>query len=163
MGGVTDDYPVGHTFDVKVPADAAPGSSRLRIVFSDAWFPHPGPAGLTQKGFAIDVPMMITGTNPGREAAADTHDAGVADEPENLLADRIIAFSADALCEAVALPGGVSVEHADKVWLYTADGRNIGFAAPDGQKTVLSAPAGMVIVRMQQGSVIRSAKLFVQP
>lgn len=59
----------GTTFTFTVPEDAAIGMSRLRIVFSDAWFPHPGPTGATNKGFSIDFPVEISGTNTPRVPA----------------------------------------------------------------------------------------------
>ena len=62
------------TFGFTIPTDAVPGLSRVRIVMSDAWFPHPGSSGMTQKGFTIDLPLEITGTNPARKPALDTHD-----------------------------------------------------------------------------------------
>lgn len=62
------------SFGFTIPTDAVPGESRVRIVLSDAWFPHPGSSGMTQKGFTIDIPLEITGTNPARKPALDTHD-----------------------------------------------------------------------------------------
>ena len=57
----------GVTFTFKVPTDAAPGNSRLRIVFCDAWYVGSFyPTGLTAKGFTIDFGVRITGSNPGR-------------------------------------------------------------------------------------------------
>ena len=57
----------GITFTFKVPTDATPGDSRLRIVFTDAWFLFSfQPVGLTAKGFTIDFGVKITGNNPGR-------------------------------------------------------------------------------------------------
>ena len=57
----------GITFAFKVPIDATPGNSRLRIVFSDAWYIGSLlSTGLTIKGFTIDFGVKITGSNPGR-------------------------------------------------------------------------------------------------
>lgn len=47
-------------FSVSVPADATPGESRLRLVYADAWADEPYPCGELMKGFAIDIPMLIT-------------------------------------------------------------------------------------------------------
>ncbi len=78
----------GITFTFNVPTDATPGNSRLRIVFSDAWFAGAfNPTGYTNKGFTIDFGVKITGNNPGR-AAADTRDEGEADEPEKINAEE---------------------------------------------------------------------------
>lgn len=70
------------SFGFTIPSDAVPGLSRVRIVLSDAWFPHPGSSGMTQKGFSIDIPLEITGTNPARKPALDTHDAGESLQPD---------------------------------------------------------------------------------
>ena len=53
------------------------------MVFSDAWLAHPGPTGLTSKGFTIDFPIEITGDNPER-AVINTRDEGLSEEPEDL-------------------------------------------------------------------------------
>lgn len=45
----TDSIATGCTFILNVPEDAAVGTSRFRMVFSDAWFTHPGPTGGTAK------------------------------------------------------------------------------------------------------------------
>ncbi len=71
----------GVTKKFTVPADATPGTVRVRVVFTDAWFPTPTPCGVTAKGFTFDFDMKIVGDNPGREGA-DKHDAGVPEAPE---------------------------------------------------------------------------------
>ena len=70
-------------FQFQVPTDAVCGRSRLRMVFSDAWLAHPGPTGLTSKGFTIDFPIEITGDNPER-TVVNTRDEGLSEEPEDL-------------------------------------------------------------------------------
>ena len=47
-------------FSISVPEDATPGESRLRLVYADAWADEPYPCGELMKGFAIDIPMLIT-------------------------------------------------------------------------------------------------------
>ncbi len=77
----------GYTTTINVPTDAAIGNTRLRMVFSDAWFPHPGAAGATNKGFSIDFPVEITGTNTPREpdpGYKGLRDTGVAEQPEGI-------------------------------------------------------------------------------
>ena len=61
----------GLTLEFTVPEDAHIGESRLRIVGSDAWTPHPGPTGGTVKGYSIDFPVEIQGTNADREPAGN--------------------------------------------------------------------------------------------
>ena len=75
----------GVNCEFTIPEDAKPGPSRLRIVFSDAWFAGDFlPSGLHNKGFSMDFGVEITGDNPGRGAGVDIHDQGEADEPEML-------------------------------------------------------------------------------
>lgn len=78
----------GLSIKFTVPNNARLGSSRLRIVASDAWTPHPGPTGGTVKGYTIDFPVTIEGTNvEGQRGAAKTYkdyrDKGDAEQPEN--------------------------------------------------------------------------------
>lgn len=47
-------------FSISVPEDATPGESRLRLVYADAWADEPYPCGELMKGFAFDIPMLIT-------------------------------------------------------------------------------------------------------
>ena len=149
----------GITFTFKVPADATPGDSRLRIVFSDAWFAGSFlPTGLTNKGFTIDFGVKITGNNPGR-AAVDTRDQGVADEPEGLGDNTSVENVADAISTAEAVEGAISINNADVAWIYTAEGKLVEFVENPAQVTV---PAGVYLVKMQLGNVIRSAKVVVK-
>ena len=142
----------GHSFTFDIPEDAVTGPSRLRVVFSDAWFPHPGPSGYTQKGFTIDFPVTITGTNPGREADEDLHDQGVADEPDGLIPTSIDEVHSGKVPQ-ISLQNGVFViSGADRIWIYTEDGRYVGNDINLGGK-------GTYLVRMQSGNVIRTRKI----
>lgn len=155
----TPELVTGYTFTFKVPEDATPGDSRLRIVFSDAWFAGAfNPTGLTNKGFTIDFGVKITGNNPGR-AAADTRDQGVADEPEFLNSTGVEEVIGGEVSTAEAGEGTIDFNNADKAWIYTADGRLVEFVK---NPTSVAAPAGVYIVKMQKGSVIRSAKILVK-
>ncbi|MBR1733379.1 MAG: DUF4091 domain-containing protein [Alloprevotella sp.] len=77
------------TFVVRVPQDATPGDTRLRLCYADAWTNEPMPCGELYKGFAIDIPMVISEPDtPVRTiAAAGTKwDSGVLclDQPARL-------------------------------------------------------------------------------
>ena len=50
---------LNHTFTIRVPSDATPGPSRLRICFADAWKDAPMPCGEMYKGYIMDIPMQI--------------------------------------------------------------------------------------------------------
>ncbi|MBR3977906.1 MAG: endo-beta-N-acetylglucosaminidase [Bacteroidaceae bacterium] len=150
----------GITFTFKVPADATPGDSRLRIVFSDAWFAGAfNPTGLTNKGFTIDFGVKITGNNPGR-AAADTRDQGVADEPECLEGNTSVEdVVAGEVSTAEGVEGAIDFNNADKAWIYTADGKLVNFVL---NPATVAVETGVYVVKMQKGNVIRSAKVAVK-
>ena len=150
----------GITFTFKVPEDATPGDSRLRIVFSDAWFAGSFlPTGLTNKGFTIDFGVKITGNKPGR-AAVDTRDQGVADEPENLTGEETsVENVAGEISTAEGVEGAIEIANADVAWVYTAEGKLVEFVQNPAQVNV---PAGVYLVKMQLGNVIRSAKVLVK-
>lgn len=149
----------GITFTFKVPADATPGDSRLRIVFSDAWFAGSFlPTGLTNKGFTIDFSVKITGNNPGR-AAVDTRDTGAADEPELLGGNTSVENVAGEVSVAEGVEGAIEIANADVAWIYTADGKLVEFVQ---NPSTVAAEAGVYIVKMQFGNVIRNAKVLVK-
>ena len=149
----------GITFTFKVPTDATPGDSRLRIVFSDAWFAGSFlPTGLTNKGFTIDFGVKITGNNPGR-AAVDTRDTGAADEPELLGGNTSVENVAGEVSVAEGVEGAIEIANADVAWIYTADGKLVEFVQ---NPSTVAAEAGVYIVKMQFGNVIRNAKVLVK-
>ena len=150
----------GLTFTFKVPEDAAPGESRLRIVFSDAWFAGMFlPTGLHAKGFSMDFGAKIEGNNPARPSS-DTRDKGAADEPENLDGTTGVEDVAAAVSEAVAGVGVINLANVEKAWVYTADGKLVKFAK--GNPSQVEVAAGVYLVKMQNGNVIRSAKVVVK-
>jgi hypothetical protein len=149
----------GLTFTFTVPEDATPGDSRLRIVFSDAWFAGMFlPTGLHAKGFSMDFGAKIVGNNPGR-AAADTRDQGEADEPENLDGATSVEEVAGEVSAAEGVDGAIVIKNADKAWIYTVDGKLVEFVKNPAQVAV---EAGVYLVKMQNGNVIRSAKVIVK-
>lgn len=151
----------GLTFSFKIPEDATPGQSRLRIVFSDAWFAGMFlPTGLHAKGFSMDFGAEIIGNNPGR-VPVDTRDSGAAEEPECLEGGLtgVEEVIGGEVSTAEAGEGTIDFNNADKAWIYTADGKLVEFVK---NPTSVAAPAGVYIVKMQKGSVIRSAKVLVK-
>lgn len=158
------DYHTPYELTFHIPDDAVPGESRVRLVFSDAWFPHPGASGVTAKGFAIDFPIDIEGINPGREAAEDTHDTGIADEPVALVIDPAVGiYGVSSDISAAALNGReLRLANVDKAWVYNAEGKLMKFAKESDVIDLTSYAPGTYIVRMQNGQVIRSQKLIVK-
>lgn len=165
----------GVTQSFTVPEFAAPGAVRLRVVFSDAWFTHPGPCGLTAKGFSIDFTMNITGDNPP-VVAEDKHDQGMPEEPvrihdENPNAPDGPVSVGDEVYEGAyssfypnPASGVVYFENVQQVWIYSFDGKlvhsNKGMAIEKAD--ISSLTPGAYIVRMLNEKVIRSGKLIVK-
>ena len=149
----------GLTFTFTVPEDATPGDSRLRIVFSDAWFAGMFlPTGLHAKGFSMDFGAKIVGNNPGR-AAADTRDQGEADEPENLDGATSVEEVIGEVSSAEGVDGAIVIKNAEKAWIYTVDGKLVEFVKNPAQ---VAAAEGVYLVKMQNGNIIRSAKVIVK-
>ena len=146
-------------FKFQVPTDAVRGKCRLRIVFTDAWAAHPGPTGLTAKGFSIDFPVEITGDNDER-AVINTRDEGVADEPEGLTDG--IRVTKGEVSDAFVSGGELQIANAEKAWVYTSDGRLVRFEnRPAALNTAGMAP-GIYVVKMQNKGVIRTKKVIVK-
>ena len=149
----------GLKFSFQVPENATPGQSRLRIVFSDAWFAGMfNPVGYHAKGFTIDFGVEIQGTNPGR-VVVDNRDKGEADEPENIGGETSVEEVAGEVSAAEGVDGAIVIKNADKAWIYTVDGKLVEFVKNPAQVAV---EAGVYLVKMQNGNVIRSAKVVVK-
>ena len=149
----------GLTFTFKVPEDATPGDSRLRIVFSDAWFAGMFlPTGLHAKGFSMDFGAKIVGNNPGR-AAVDTRDQGAADEPDGVGAYTSVEEVVGEVSSAEGVDGAIVIKNAEKAWIYTVDGKLVEFVKNPAQ---VAAAEGVYLVKMQNGNIIRSAKVIVK-
>ena len=150
----------GVSYTFKIPENATPGQSCLRIVFSDAWFASAfNPTGFHNKGFSIDFGVEIEGTNPGR-VVVNTRDEGEAEQPEgiseNTSVDEVVT---DGISTAEGVEGAIEFANADKAWVYTADGKLVEFIK---NPTTFATEAGVYIVKMQLGNVIRSAKVLVK-
>lgn len=149
----------GITFSFTVPEDATPGPSRLRIVFSDAWFAGMfNPVGYHAKGFTIDFSVEIEGTNPGR-VVVDTRDQGEVEEPENVSAETSVEQVIGEVSSAEGVDGAIVIKNAEKAWIYTVDGKLVEFVKNPAQ---VAAAEGVYLVKMQNGNIIRSAKVIVK-
>lgn len=156
----------GLTIEFTVPEDAHIGESRLRIVGSDAWTPHPGPTGGTVKGYSIDFPVEIQGTNDDRKPAQtykDLQDQGEADEPEGLgggSGSAIENIGDDATMSTVKVIGNVAYfTNVDKAWFYDMNGRCVEFVNNATSVDLSGLASGVYVVKMQNGQVARSAKI----
>ena len=166
----------GETFTFTVPADAHRGTSRLRFVACDAWYAHPGPTGGTCKGFTIDFPVEIQGSNSAERGPAESYldrrDEGEPEEPEGLNAtdpdpdpdpEGSINEVAAAGFSACNVDGDmIYFQNVDKAWIYATNGRMVKFCA-DGEATSISdLGTGMYLVKMLNGQIIRSQKVVIK-
>ena len=55
--------------------------------------------------------------------------------------------------------GAIAIANADKAWIYTADGKLVEFVQ---NPTTVAVEAGVYLVKMQLGNVIRNAKVLVK-
>ena len=149
----------GVEYTFTVPEDATPGQSRLRIVFSDAWFAGMfNPVGYHAKGFTIDFSVEIEGTNPGR-VVVDTRDQGEAEEPEGVYEGTNVENIAKEVSAAEGVDGAIEFVNVEKAWVYTVDGKFVNFVS---NPTTVAIEPGVYLVKMQLGNVIRSAKVLVK-
>lgn len=152
-------------YTFKVPEDAKPGQSRLRLVFCDAWFQGGlTPTGKFNKGFAIDFKVTITGSNAARGAKADTHDKGVADEPELLEggSTNIISANVGGASQLTVVGGKVVFENVERAWVFSTDGQTIKSLVNPKSFNTNELPAGVYLVKMQNNNVIRTQKITIK-
>ena len=153
----------GISFSFKVPENATPGQSRLRIVFSDAWFAGMfNPVGYHAKGFTMDFSVEILGDNPGR-TVVDTRDQGEADEPENVREDEPetnVENVASEVSVAEGAEGAIEFANVEKAWVYTVDGKFVQFV--NNNPVAVPIEPGVYLVKMQNGNVMRNAKVLVK-
>ena len=152
-------------YTFKVPEDAKPGQSRLRLVFCDAWFQGGlTPTGKFNKGFAIDFKVTITGSNAARGAKADTHDKGVADEPELLEggSTNIISANAGGASQLTVVGGKVVFENVERAWIFSTDGQTVKSLVNPKSFNTNELPAGVYLVKMQNNNVIRTQKITIK-
>ena len=152
-------------YTFQIPSDAKPGQSRLRLVFCDAWFQGGlTPTGKFNKGFAIDFKVTITGSNAARGAKADTHDKGVADEPELLEggSTNIISANAGGASQLTVVSGKVVFENVERAWVFSTDGQTVKSLVNPKSFNTNELPAGVYLVKMQNNNVIRTQKITIK-
>ena len=152
-------------YEFTVPTDAKPGQSRLRLVFCDAWFQGGlTPTGKFNKGFAIDFKVTITGSNAARGAKADTHDKGIADEPELLEggSTNIISANVGGASQLTVVSGKVVFENVERAWVFSTDGQTVKSLVNPKSFNTNELPAGVYLVKMQNNNVIRTQKITIK-
>ena len=160
--GVPDQVKTIVTKTFKIPEDARTGDTRMRIVFSDAWFKGAlKPTGKFNKGFAIDFRVKITGSNKQRPVPADTRDQGLADEPAGLSTTGV---SNVAVAPSQLQQEGNSLNFAnvEKAWIFAADGSLVAALNNPANYNLSSLASGVYLVKMQNKNIIRTQKITVK-
>lgn len=160
--GVPDQVQKIVTKTFKIPEDARTGDTRMRIVFSDAWFKGAlKPTGKFNKGFAIDFRVKITGNNKQRPVPADTRDQGLADEPAGLSTTGV---SNVAVAPSQLQQEGSSLNFAnvEKAWIFAADGSLVAALNNPANYNLSSLASGVYLVKMQNKNIIRTQKITVK-
>ena len=158
--------PNGYTFKFTVPQDAHIGTSRLRIVFADAWFGGTFlPTGLTAKGFTIDFDVEIQGKKDGQRQYVDTqHDQGVAEQPEGLNETTGVdnTVFAGGVSNVTVNGNDILFTNVEKAWIYTVDGKMVQYLTNPTSVSRNELQEGVYLVKMQNKNVIRTEKLVVK-
>lgn len=161
--GVIENVNPGQTLTVKIPEDAKTGMTRMRIVFSDAWFQGSLlPTGKFNKGFAIDFAVKITGTNPERKAPESTRDEGKAEQPEGLSASTSITSFAGEASALVQTSKDLKFSNVEKAWIFGVDGSLVKVLDNPQQYEIKSLPKGIYLVKMLNNNVIRTQKVVIK-
>lgn len=145
-----------------IPQDARIGETRMRIVFSDAWFKGAlKPTGKFNKGFAIDFRVKITGNNKQRPVPADMRDQGLADEPAGLSTTGVntIAVAPSQLQQE---GNSLNFTNVEKAWIFTTDGSLVAALNNPANYNLSSLASGVYLVKMQNKNIIRTQKITVK-
>ena len=161
--GVIENVNPGQTINVTIPADAKLGKTRMRIVFSDAWFAGSLlPTGKFNKGFAIDFGVEITGTNQERPTPKSSRDEGKADQPEGLSASTSITSFAGEASALVQTSKDLKFSNVEKAWIFGVDGSLVKVLDNPQQYEIKSLPKGIYLVKMLNNNVIRTQKVVIK-
>ena len=146
-------------FTFTIPNDAHVGRTRLRIVFSDAWFQGAlQPVGKFNKGFAIDFGVEITGTNPSR-TGVDTWDKGMAEQPEGLNTSTGIGTLTAKTAAVNVADGKLNFANVDKAWIFSVDGTLMQTLVRPASYGIKALPKGIYLIKMQTGDAVTTQKV----
>ena len=106
---------------IKIPADAHVGKSRLRIVYSDAWFPGQfTPTANNNKGYTLDIDVEIVGDETNQRGEKDLHDKGQL-EDWNVVTE-ITNVAKDNSGSVQVVNGNLVFKGVQSATIYTVDG-----------------------------------------
>ncbi len=156
----------GYNITVKIPGDVVPGTSRMRIIAGDAWKSIPGPVGAIPKGNVLDFDVRILDAGQTPRAASGTYaelqDEGEADDAVQVGVDDITIGdeSANMSVYPAVATDVINFTDVEKAWIYNMAGQMVKYvAAPQGAVSVTDLAAGVYVVKMQNGQVVRSDKI----
>ena len=151
------------SYEFTIPNDAKVGKTRMRIVFSDAWFAGSLlPTGKFNKGFAIDFGVEITGNNPERPTPKSTRDEGKAEQPEGLSSSTSITSFAGEASALVQTSKDLKFSNVEKAWIFGVDGSLVKVLDNPQQYEIKSLPKGIYLVKMLNNNVIRTQKVVIK-
>ena len=151
------------SYEFTIPADAKLGKTRMRIVFSDAWFAGSLlPTGKFNKGFAIDFGVEITGNNPERPTPKSSRDEGKAEQPEGLSSSTSITSFAGEASALVQTSKDLKFSNVEKAWIFGVDGSLVKVLDNPQQYEIKSLPKGIYLVKMLNNNVIRTQKVVIK-
>ena len=151
------------SYEFTIPADAKVGKTRMRIVFSDAWFAGSLlPTGKFNKGFAIDFGVEITGTNQERPTPKSSRDEGKAEQPEGLSSSTSITSFAGEASALVQTSKDLKFSNVEKAWIFGVDGSLVKVLDNPQQYEIKSLPKGIYLVKMLNNNVIRTQKVVIK-
>lgn len=151
------------SYEFTIPADAKLGKTRMRIVFSDAWFAGSLlPTGKFNKGFAIDFGVEITGTNQERPTPKSSRDEGKAEQPEGLSSSTSITSFAGEASALVQTSKDLKFSNVEKAWIFGVDGSLVKVLDNPQQYEIKSLPKGIYLVKMLNNNVIRTQKVVIK-
>lgn len=146
---------------ITIPADAHVGKSRLRIVYSDAWFAGAfGPGSKTNKGYTLDIDVDIVGDNQPGRTYVDKHDVG---NPDNWT----IVTAVDKVANVTGVPsvkvvnGRLVFENTSKAEIYTVDGRLVQSIVAPVTAELHTANKTVLIVKLHNNKTVKSVKVVL--
>ena len=106
---------------IEIPKDAHVGKSRLRIVYSDAWFPGQfTPTANNNKGYTLDIDVEIVGDETNQRGEKDLHDKGQL-EDWNVVTE-ITDVAKDNSGSVQVVNGNLVFKGVQSATIYTVDG-----------------------------------------
>ncbi|MCR5077286.1 MAG: glycosyl hydrolase family 85 [Prevotella sp.] len=139
---------------ITIPADAHVGKSRLRIVYSDAWFAGQfSPTANTNKGYTLDIDVEILGSEAGQRGPKDFHDQGETEDWTVVTEIDEVDRNSTAAVQVVA--GNLVFKDVNAAVVYTTDGVQVRSLT---RPTVVSGSElghGVYLVRLNGGKTVK--------